>query len=173
MTLIRSHRKLFLPVGVRILSGSLVAVGLSVLMLCSSWDKDEIWEKMSHGLPEGEVPALSYMFSCNSYLAVAPTASRSTGLAFLGQRPQTTHCHSLAVSRAQRSVSSVGSTKPDQLEQELFNQFRQRGSQCQRYREYNTRRESSPAGDAYALGRLSAGPTSTGCWVLLLPEVLG
>ena len=58
-------------------------------MFCTSWDKDETWEKMSLGLPGVEVLALVYRFSWNIFSAVAPTVTRATGLAFLetGQRP--------------------------------------------------------------------------------------
>lgn len=84
--------------------------GWDALMFCTSWDKGEIWEKISHCLPGRDVPGLVDMFSCEFFLASALTVTRSTGLAFLEDRtvPQTSYCHALAISRAQRSVTNVG-----------------------------------------------------------------
>lgn len=59
-------------------------------MVCTSWDKDEVWEKISHCHPGREVPGWVDMFSCNLFLAVALRVIRSTGLAFLQDRTEDT-----------------------------------------------------------------------------------
>lgn len=72
-------------------------------MFCTSWDKDEIWENVSHY-------SSSYLHVFTELLSSSCSNSDQRHKAgFPGDRTETADTpHSLAVGRALRSVTNVG-----------------------------------------------------------------